>query len=167
MLSICADYTNPASFSANLVKCTKRDWQLDDKWLLSMVPSLAKVTLGAEVKLDFLKAELQKDPRTALQVIMDAYLKLANDAKQKRKKGDPWPVMIIDEANALTEWEEENKQSLTALLKFFVYITKQEQLAHVVLATSDTFLTEELERGVSKRARIVLPCAKARVCRSD
>jgi hypothetical protein len=139
---------SPAAFSANLVKCTKNDWQLGNEWLLSVFPSLAKVTgsaLGAEVKVDFLRAELQKDPRTALQTILDAYLTLVKDAKQKRKAGDPWPVIIIDEANALMEWEAENKQSLNALLKFFVYLTKQEQLAHVILATSDTFLAQWLE----------------------
>ena len=48
---------SPAAFSANLVKCTKNDWQLGNEWLLSVIPSLAKVTgsaLGAEVKVDFL-----------------------------------------------------------------------------------------------------------------
>jgi hypothetical protein len=142
---------SPAAFSANLVKCTKNDWQLGNEWLLSVFPSLAKVTgsaLGAEVKVDFLKAELQKDPRTALQTITDAYLTLVKDAKQKRKAGDPWPVIIIDEANALMEWKD--KETLSALLKFFVYLTKQEQLAHVILATSDTFLTQWLDSGAPR-----------------
>ena len=132
---------------------------------MSVLPSLAKVTLGAEVKLDFLKAELQTDPRTALQTILDAYLKLVKDARQKRKEGDPWPVIIIDEANELMELDD--KQALHAMLKLFVYLTKQEELAHVILASSDTFFTQELERGVSSRARIVLLCAKARQRRSD
>ena len=96
------------------------------------------------VDLHFLKAELKKDPQTALRTITDAYLKLVKDAKQKRKEGDPWPV-IIDEANALMEWKD--AETLSALLKFFVYLTKQEQLAHVILATSDTFLTQWLESG--------------------
>jgi hypothetical protein len=127
----------------------QNDWQLDDKWLLSVFPLLAKVTgsaMGAEVDIEFLKA-VQNEPRMALQMIMDAYLKLVKDAKAKRKKGEPWPVIIIDEANTLMDWEEENKQSLNALLKFFVYLSKQEQLAHVILATSDTFLTQWLESG--------------------
>ena len=104
--------------------------------------------LGAEVKVDFLKAKLQKDPRTALQTITDAYLTLVKDAKQKRKVGDPWPVIIIDEANALMEWKD--AATLSALLKFFVYLTKQEQLAHVILATSDTFLTQWLDSGAPR-----------------
>jgi hypothetical protein len=137
---------SPAAFSANLLKCVKNDWMLDLEQLSRMIPSLAKVkgsVWGAEVELDFLTAELQKDPRTALQTITNAYLKLVKDAKEKRKADDPWPVIIIDEANALMEWKD--KESLNALLKFFVYLTKQEQLAHVILATSDTFLTQWLD----------------------
>jgi len=152
----CADYLNPAAFSANLVQCMQNDWKLDDKWLFGVVPSLAKLTLGgsmqtlgAEVKMDFLKAELQKDPRSALQTIMDAYLKLAREAKQKNKVKGPWPVIIIDEANRLKKWEEKSSESLDSLLAFFVYLTKQEELAHVILASSDTFLTEWLENGAS------------------
>ena len=140
---------SPEAFSANLIECTTSDWQLDDKWLLSLFPSLANVAgsaLGAAVKVEFVKAELQKDPRTALQTITNAYLKLVKEAKKKRKAGDPWPVIIIDEANRLMVWKD--KESLEQLLAFFVYLTKQEQLAHVILATSDTFLTQWLETGV-------------------
>jgi ATPase domain predominantly from Archaea len=91
-----------------------------------------------------LKQELMQEP-TPLNTIIEAYSKMAKEVKQKRAPGDPWPVIIIDEANALQEWED--AKSLKALLAFFVYLTKQEQLAHVVLATSDTFLAEWLESG--------------------
>jgi hypothetical protein len=100
--------------------------------------------------IELLKAELQKKPQTALRTITDAYLKLVKDAKKKRKEGDPWPVIVIDEANALMEWKD--AETLSALLKFFVYLTKQEQLAHVILATSDTFLTQWLESGTPRLA---------------
>ncbi len=139
---------SPAAFSANLIKSTTEDWQLDDTWLSKMTPSVAKVSgpvLGTRVEVEYLKAELLKDPRTAFQTITDAYLKLVKGAKENRKSGDPWPVIIIDEANALMEWKE--TESLNALLKFFVYLTKEEQLAHVILATSDTFLTQWLDSG--------------------
>ncbi len=137
-----------AAFSANLVQCIKNDWPLDEEQLAGLFPSVAKVTgsvLGTQVQVEYLKAELLKDPRMALQTIMDAYLKLVKEAKQKCKANDPWPVIIIDEANALIEWKE--TETLNALLKFFVYLTKQEQLAHVILATSDTFLTQWLDSG--------------------
>ena len=144
----CTDYMNPKAFSENLVKSMQNDWQLGANSLLAFFPAamrLAGKGMGVDMTVEFLKAELQKDPRTALQVIMDAYLKLVKDAKQKRKAGDPWPVIIIDEANALTEWK--GVETLSALLKFFVYLTKEEQMAHVVLATSDTFLMQWLESG--------------------
>ena len=134
---------SPEAFAANLIKCTMSDWQLDDQWLLSLFPSLANVAgtaLGAAVQV-----ELQKDPQTALRTTIEAYSKLVKGAKQKRKTGDPRPVIIVDEANALMEWED--TKSLNALLKFFVYVTKQEKLAHVILATGDTFLTQWLESG--------------------
>jgi hypothetical protein len=155
---------SPAAFSANMVKCTTNDWQLDDKWLSSVFPALSKVAgsaYGAEVKVEFLRAELQKDPLTALQTIMNAYLKLVKDAKQNRKAGDPWPVIIIDEANALMKWKD--KESLEQLLAFFVYLTKQEQLAHVILATSDTFLTQWLDKGALHVCAVSL-CFQGSVC---
>ena len=148
LVGVCTGYLSPAAFSANLVKRTKSDWQLDDKRLLSLFPALSKVTgsaSGAEVKEEFVKAELLKDPQTALQTTIDAYLKLVMDAKRSRKADDPWPVIIIDEANALKKWKD--KDSLEQLLAFFVYLTKEEQLAHVILATSDTSLTQWLDLG--------------------
>ena len=148
----------------------KNDWALSDKSLVKLIPDLSKLSAtvaGAEIALDF-KQRLREDP-TALQTITTAYLKLSIKAKERRKPGDPWPVIIIDEANALSEWED--KRSLFALLKFFVYLTKEMQLAHgestrlnhsrahsrvrgglmpvlaVILATSDTFLLQWLEKG--------------------
>ncbi len=141
---------SPAAFSANLVKCIKNDWQLDDKGFSRLIPSLAKISssaFGAECQVEYLKAELLKDPRSSFQTIADAYLTLVKDAKQKRKAGDPGPVIIIDEANSLTKWKD--TESLEQLLAFFVYLTKQEQLTHVILATSDTFLTQWLDSGAS------------------
>jgi len=145
---------SPAAFSANLVKCIKNDWELDGKGFSRLSPLLAKMSssaFGAEFQMEFLKAELLKDPRSSFQTITDAYLTLVKDAKKKRKEGDPWPVIIIDEANALMEWKDTD--TLSALLKFFVYLTKQEQLAHVILATSDTFLTQWLESGAPTSCR--------------
>jgi hypothetical protein len=119
----------------------KNDWELSDTGLLKLIPcklapwqvlwealsrSVKFAFEGAEIALDF-KQRLREEP-TPLQTITAAYLKLANEAKERRKPDDPWPVIIIDEANALSEWED--KKSLVALLKFFVYLTKQKQLAH-------------------------------------
>ena len=56
--------------------------------------------------------------------------------------------LAADEANVLTEWREEGGESqLRHLLRFFVAITKEQERAHVVLATSDSFLLEWLEQS--------------------
>ena len=148
---LSTDYLSPASFSVNLFKCMSNDWQQHASELFRfLVPSSARLAgsaAGIEVSLDYLKRELLQEP-TPLNTIIEAYSKMANEAKQKRAPGDPWPVIIVDEANALQEWED--AKSLKALLKFFVYLTKEEQLAHVVLATSDTFLVEWLQSGMSR-----------------
>jgi hypothetical protein len=53
-------------------------------------------------------------------------------------------VCAADEANKLMRWREEDAGDLEDLLSFFVMITKEKQLAHVVLATSDYFLVSWL-----------------------
>jgi hypothetical protein len=142
------DYLSPASFSVKLLKCMSNDWHMDAsellKFLFSSSARLAGSAAGIEVSLDYLKRELMQEP-TPLNTIIEAYSKMAKEAKQKRAPGDPWPVIIIDEAIALQNWEDAD--SLEQLLAFFVYLTKEEQLAHVVLAAGDTFLVEWLESG--------------------
>ena len=125
----------------NLLECLESDWELSCESLSELIPGrlapwqalweavLRSVTFsfaGAEIALN-LKQRLREDP-TPLKTITSAYAELAKEAKVRRKPGDPWPVIIIDEANALSEWED--KKSLAALLKFFVYLTKEMQLAH-------------------------------------
>ena len=48
---------SPAAFSANLVKCIKNDWELDDKGFSRLLPSLAKMSssaFGAKFQVEFL-----------------------------------------------------------------------------------------------------------------
>jgi len=119
----------------------RSDWELTGKSLRTLLPSTlaqrqdlweamllsVKFSMGvAEIALE-LKQRLREDP-TPLPTITSAYLKLAKEAKERRKLGDPWPVIIIDEANRLSKWKD--KDALEQLLAFFVYLTKQEQLAH-------------------------------------
>ncbi|KAL4529006.1 hypothetical protein Ndes2437A_g03530 [Nannochloris sp. 'desiccata'] len=56
------------------------------------------------------------------------------------------PVIIIDEANQLLRWDEpgSSRPNLEILLSFLTAISKQNQLAHVVSATSDYFLASWL-----------------------
>ena len=53
-----------------------------------------------------------------------------------------FPPLAADEANVLMDWKEPDasERSLQELLRFFVAISKQKRLAHVILATSDFFL---------------------------
>ena len=104
------------------------DWDQAAARLKELLPGIVKVSVssgGDRIALDF--KELRKDP-TPLKTITSTYLQLAVEQRAKAKRDDPWPVIVIDEANALTEWED--KKSLRALLKFFVFLTKEKQLAH-------------------------------------
>lgn len=71
------------------------------------------------------------------------------DSRQqnRRHQEDHWPAIIIDEANALTSWSSTHPQELRTLLRFFVAVAKQEQIAHVLLVTSDCTFTEWLAQG--------------------
>ena len=58
------------------------------------------------------------------------------------------PVIIIDEANKLMRWSDDpDKKELKNLLDFFVRTTKQEHLGHFVLASSESFVIDFLEKG--------------------
>ncbi|KAL4517960.1 hypothetical protein Ndes2526A_g02326 [Nannochloris sp. 'desiccata'] len=56
------------------------------------------------------------------------------------------PVIVIDEANDLMDWKEPDplQPELKQLLSFLVSISKEDRLAHVILATSDYFLANWL-----------------------
>ena len=62
-----------------------------------------------------------------------------------------FPPLAADEANRLMDWKERNpsENSLQELLDFFVAISKQKRLAHVILATSDFFLVAWLDGSES------------------
>jgi hypothetical protein len=159
ILTAPADYLSPQAFAVNLLECLKNDWKLSGESLLELIPgSLApwqalweallrsvKVSVaGTDIALS-LTQRLREDP-SSLEIITSAYLKLAKEAKERRKPGDPWPVIIIDEANALSEWED--KKSLLALLKFFVFLTKEMQLAHGEAACWMTSCVQSLTRAL-------------------
>jgi ATPase domain predominantly from Archaea len=161
------DYMSPVAFTENMLECIRNDWPEAFVEFLELFGF--KVTDDAEVLRVPVKFSLASPrnwggPPTAgvefsaggaaaassLQDFFDAFQVQAGKAKKERKPGDPWPVIVIDEANVLMDWED--KKSLKALLAFFVRVTKQEQLAHVVLATSDTFFLQWLEKRASLRA---------------
>ncbi|KAK9820192.1 hypothetical protein WJX72_007329 [[Myrmecia] bisecta] len=65
------------------------------------------------------------------------------------KKPNP-PAIIIDEANKFTSWSTDYPKELDSLLSFFVAVTKQENLTHVLLLTSDYGYVNWLEQGIGK-----------------
>jgi hypothetical protein len=138
-----ADYMSPDAFADNLAECAVKGWRsMVDRVLAAFFVEVK--TSAADLTFDLSKIA-PPSAKTSLQRIFAVLEKLAVTAKAERKAGDPWPVIIIDEANALMRWRDED--SLKALLAFFVRLTKQEQLAHVVLATSDTFFLQWLEKS--------------------
>jgi hypothetical protein len=152
---------NARAFTTKLLTCVQEDWQLDGGQLLALLSTqrppevgLAKplswrdVSAPAAFERDTWTDALQEDPHTALCTALRAYVALLQDAKRTRKEGDPWPIFVIDEANALMKWED--AASRETLLTFFVRLTQQEQLEHVILATGDTILTQWLRSGARR-----------------
>jgi hypothetical protein len=67
------------------------------------------------------------------------------------------PLLLLlfcntDEVNALKNWLEtaEEKINLDGLLNFLKRICKEEMKAHVILATSDSFMVTWLEKSKSR-----------------
>ena len=87
----------------------------------------------------------QDDTPTTLHAVLDSVLQVASDAQQSRVAGSsqPLPVILVDEATTLDLWED--KRALHTLMAFFVSLTKEKGRAHVLLATSDTFVTQWLD----------------------
>ena len=56
--------------------------------------------------------------------VIEVYNKMLATAKAS---GSSWPIICIDEANVLTEWQEgsqEEKKALKALLRFFIKVRR-------------------------------------------
>ncbi|KAG7667011.1 putative ATP-binding protein [Nannochloris sp. 'desiccata'] len=100
-------------------------------------------TLGAEVgvQLENIKDYFAKDEDNLAETL-EKLDTLFENLKQLPNQ----PVIIIDEANKLMRWHEldPSRPNLEILLSFLTAVTKQDNLAHVVLATSDYFLASWL-----------------------
>ena len=69
------------------------------------------------------------------------------------------PVIIIDEANVLLDWHDDpGRTQLKALLRFFVATTKEDHLGHFVLASSESFLIDFLEKGKQRKCPKLARC---------
>lgn len=75
----------------------------------------------------------------------DPFLVMEQEFKRLRKKGIT-PVIIIDEFHKLDGIYMPNKQKqlIVELMNFFVSMTKESHLCHVVIASSDAFFIEQV-----------------------
>ncbi|KAL3151459.1 hypothetical protein ABBQ38_012462 [Trebouxia sp. C0009 RCD-2024] len=113
-------------------------------FVMSLGPTVSPLGVepGSAFKL-FLQ-HLQSPSITALDDVLKEFIGFLKACK----KGPVLPTIIIDEANQLQQWKETEKNQLDALLRFFVLITKEAKLAHVVLATSEPFFEYWLSERV-------------------
>ncbi|KAL3151458.1 hypothetical protein ABBQ38_012462 [Trebouxia sp. C0009 RCD-2024] len=120
-------------------------------FVMSLGPTVSPLGVepGSAFKL-FLQ-HLQSPSITALDDVLKEFIGFLKACK----KGPVLPTIIIDEANQLQQWKETEKNQLDALLRFFVLITKEAKLAHVVLATSEPFF----EYWLSESTLLVQPCS--------
>lgn len=69
---------------------------------------------------------------------------------QKAKSKGIKPVLIIDEIQLLKDiYTNGSEYLINKLFNLFVALTKQDQIAHVILATSDSYFIDEIYRNAS------------------
>lgn len=69
------------------------------------------------------------------------------EAWQPKTADDPWPVIIVDQANELMSWQRDRPRDVSNLLNFLIQISKQKQQCHVVLASSEPGFMDWLSQG--------------------
>ncbi|KAH7619733.1 putative Uncharacterized ATP-binding protein MJECL15 [Nannochloris sp. 'desiccata'] len=103
---------------------------------------------GVKIKLPGLELDLEKIFEQAagkppMESIIDSLTTFLEATRPLPYK----PVIIIDEANKLMRWSDDPGHiELKNLLDFFVRTTKQEHLGHFVLASSESFVIDFLEK---------------------
>jgi KaiC/GvpD/RAD55 family RecA-like ATPase len=87
---------------------------------------------------------------------MDVVLESLEKMLQLWEKASPHqkPVLVFDEANKLTLWQDKYEDELDVLLSFFIKITKQQRRCHILLVTSEYRYQYWLQR--SKCAHIII-----------
>ena len=112
---------------------------LSTKWLHGNETMELKLSSLAGL-IDDLKARPGSAPiASVLELFMKA---LRQTAAQGRRTH-----IVIDEANKLTSWSSAHPVELDMLLSFFVAVSKEQDLAHVLLLTSDYAYINWLEKG--------------------
>jgi len=105
--------------------------------------SSQEVKQRAEYSLKVFK--LSKEVKQSLEnKILDPFVVMEKELKKIVKKGK-CPVIIIDELQALEDiYMNGQKELLKELFNFFVSITKESHLCHVIIASSDGFFMKRI-----------------------
>ena len=90
--------------------------------------------------------KLKAQPETPIASVLSSFQK-ALKRTFDCSAASPRPSIIIDEANNFTIWSANYPEELKTLLNFFVALTKEKNLAHVFLMTSDYAFISWMEKG--------------------
>ncbi|PNH02027.1 hypothetical protein TSOC_012008 [Tetrabaena socialis] len=106
---------------------------------------LAKAGLDVVNTLSTLGSATTFQPRT-LRAVLQVYNRIFEANKDK---GGRLPVLVIDEANTLEEWDSADAGARMSLLRFFIAVTKENRQAHVLLASGSYAFYDWLRREVN------------------
>jgi hypothetical protein len=140
------DITSPQQFANAIRKLFAKDTSLD-KW-----------SIGAKLRYTNFELDLQKvfEPEPT-KAPMDSIISSLTEFLEATRPLPFKPVLIIDEANVLMEWRDDpGHTQLKALLRFFVRVTKEDHLGHFVLASSESFVIDFLEKGKLRKCVLVI-----------
>ena len=138
------DITSPQGFANAIRELVTKDAGLQEWW--KGIESVAKAsTVGPSVfQTDLGKLFAPAADKAPMASIIDSLTTFLEATRPLTYK----PVIIIDEANVLMEWRgDPGHAQLKALLCFFVWVTKQEHLGHIVLASAEELLVDFLFFG--------------------
>lgn len=85
---------------------------------------------------------LHDKPASPINQVLSAYVEVISGSPPGEHV-----VLVIDGCNTLTEWREKDASSLRWLLRFLVQVSRVQQQAHVVLATSDSAFVDWIKSG--------------------
>ncbi|KAG7674731.1 hypothetical protein KSW81_006157 [Nannochloris sp. 'desiccata'] len=130
------DISSPQQFANVIRELVAEDAALKN-WLQAIKLKFPGIELDFE---NMFKPAADKAPMASIIASLTKFLEAVRPLPYK-------PVIIIDEANVLLDWHDDPGHiELKNLLDFFVRTTKQEHLGHFVLASSESFVIDFLEK---------------------
>jgi hypothetical protein len=147
------DVTSPQGFANAIRELVTEDAGLQNWW-----KKLGEAVEGDKLKLPGYEKNLGNVFRPAadkapMASIIDSLTEFLEATRPLPYK----PVIIIDEANKLMRWRgDPGHTQLRDLLDFFVKTTKEDHLGHFVLASSESFVIDFLEKGKLRKCVLVI-----------